>query len=278
MLVMTATPIPRTLALILYGDLEVSSIKELPPGRKPVDTFAVDEQMRTRINNFMLKQIGEGRQVYIVCPMVEESESMEDLKAVTEFAQKLQKQVFGNYVVGVVHGKMPTKEKDRIMTEFYRGNIHALVSTTVIEVGVNVPNANTMVIENAERFGLSQLHQLRGRVGRGEYQSYCIMFCESKGEVARERMKIMTETNDGFVISEKDLQIRGPGEFFGTRQHGLPEFKIANIYEDSDILVASGQAAEYVMKHSREMSDGDRRMIKRGLNRVFEKMETVNFN
>ncbi len=278
MLVMTATPIPRTLALILYGDLDVSSIKQLPPGRKPVDTFAVDEKMRTRINNFMLKQIGEGRQVYIVCPMVEESETMEDLKAVTEFAEKLQKNVFGNFVVGVVHGKVPAKEKDRIMSEFYNGNIHVLVSTTVIEVGVNVPNANTMVIENAERFGLSQLHQLRGRVGRGEYQSYCIMFCDSKGEVARERMKIMTETNDGFVISEKDLQIRGPGEFFGTRQHGLPEFKIANIYEDTDILTASGQAAEYVMTHGREMSDADRKMIKNNMNKILDKMDSVNFN
>ena len=277
-LIMTATPIPRTLALILYGDLDVSSIKQLPPGRKPVDTFAVDEKMRTRINNFMLKQIAEGRQVYIVCPMVEESETMEDLKAVTEFAEKLRKTVFKNYVVGVVHGKMPAREKERIMTEFYKGNIHALVSTTVIEVGVNVPNANTMVIENAERFGLSQLHQLRGRVGRGEYQSYCIMFCDSNGEVARERMKIMTETNDGFVISEKDLQIRGPGEFFGTRQHGLPEFKIANIYEDTDILVSSGQAAEYVMKNGREMSDADRKIIKTGLSKIFEKMDTVNFN
>lgn len=278
MLVMTATPIPRTLALILYGDLDVSSIKQLPPGRKPVDTFAVDEKMRTRINNFMLKQISEGRQVYIVCPMVEESETMEDVKAVTDFAEKLRKNVFGNYIVGVVHGKMPSKEKDRIMSEFYNGNIHVLVSTTVIEVGVNVPNANTMVIENAERFGLSQLHQLRGRVGRGEYQSYCIMFCDSNGEVAKERMKIMTETNDGFVISEKDLQIRGPGEFFGTRQHGLPEFKIANIYDDTDILVSSGQAAEYVMNHGREMSDNDRKMVKDNMNKILNKIDTVNFN
>ena len=278
MLVMTATPIPRTLALILYGDLDVSSIKQLPPGRKPVDTFAVDEKMRTRINNFMLKQISEGRQVYIVCPMVEESETMEDVKAVTDFAEKLRKNVFGNYIVGVVHGKMPSKEKDRIMSEFYNGNIHVLVSTTVIEVGVNVPNANTMVIENAERFGLSQLHQLRGRVGRGEYQSYCIMFCDSNGEVAKERMKIMTETNDGFVISEKDLKIRGPGEFFGTRQHGLPEFKIANIYDDTDILVSSGQAAEYVMNHGREMSDNDRKMVKDNMNKILNKIDTVNFN
>ncbi len=276
MLVMTATPIPRTLALIIYGDLDVSCIKQLPPGRKPVDTFAVDETMRTRINNFMLKQINEGRQIYIVCPMVENSETLEDVKAVTEFAEQLKKNVFTNYNVGVVHGKMPSKEKDKIMSEFYNSNIHVLVSTTVIEVGVNVPNANTMVVENAERFGLSQLHQLRGRVGRGEYQSYCIMFCNSKNDVAKERMKIMTETNDGFVISEKDLQIRGPGEFFGTRQHGLPEFKIANIYEDTDILISSGQASEYVMKNSMDMSAKDKSMIKNNLNKIFERIETIN--
>ncbi len=275
-LVMTATPIPRTLALILYGDLDVSSIKQLPPGRKPVDTFAVDENMRTRINNFMLKQIGEGRQVYIVCPMVENSEAMEDLKSVTDFAEKLQKNVFSNYTVGVVHGKMPAKEKDRIMSEFYKGSINVLVSTTVIEVGVNVPNANTMVIENAERFGLSQLHQLRGRVGRGQYQSYCIMFSDINSQVAKERMNIMTQTNDGFVISEKDLQIRGPGEFFGTRQHGLPEFKIANIYEDTDILTSSGQAAEYVVKNSNSLSPADKKIIKNSLNKMIEAMDTIN--
>lgn len=278
MLVMTATPIPRTLALILYGDLDISSIKQLPPGRKPVDTYAVDEKMRTRINNFMLKHIAEGRQVYIVCPMVENSETMEDVKAVTEYAQQLQKNVFGNYVVGVIHGKLPAKEKDKIMNDFYRGNINVLVSTTVIEVGVNVPNANTMVIENAERFGLSQLHQLRGRVGRGEHQSYCIMFCESNSEVAKQRMKIMTETNDGFIISEKDLQIRGPGEFFGTRQHGLPEFKIANIYEDTDILTDAGASAEYVIKNGKDMNDKDKNMIRDNLNKMFEAIDVVNFN
>ena len=164
------------------------------------------------------------------------------------------------------------------MTEFYNGNINVLVSTTVIEVGVNVPNANVMVIENAERFGLSQLHQLRGRVGRGQHQSYCIMFCNSNGEVAKERMKIMTETNDGFIISEKDLQIRGPGEFFGTRQHGLPEFKIANIYEDTDILVEAGNSAEYIIKNGKEMKAEDKKMIKDNLNKMFEAIDVVNFN
>ena len=277
-LVMTATPIPRTLALILYGDLDISSIKQLPPGRKPVDTYAVDEDMRTRINNFMLKQINAGRQVYIVCPMVETSEVLEELKAVTDFAKNLQNTVFGNHKVGIIHGKMPSKEKDRIMTEFYENKIQVLVSTTVIEVGVNVPNANTMVIENAERFGLSQLHQLRGRVGRGEHQSYCIMFCEAKSGVAKERMDIMTKTNDGFVISEKDLQLRGPGEFFGTRQHGLPEFKIANIYEDSDILTASGEAANYVIENLARMSKEDKTMLENQLNNLFNAINTEHMN
>lgn len=278
MLVMTATPIPRTLALILYGDLDISSIKQLPPGRKPVDTYAVDENMRTRINNFMLKHVAEGRQVYIVCPMVEFSETMEELKAVTEYAEHLQNTVFQNYVVGVIHGKLPAKEKDRIMAEFYEGKIHVLVSTTVIEVGVNVPNANTMVIENAERFGLSQLHQLRGRVGRGEHQSYCIMFCDAKGGIAKERMDIMTKTNDGFVISEKDLQLRGPGEFFGTRQHGLPEFKIANIYEDSDILTASGQAAEFVLTNISKIKKEDKTILQKQLNKFLSAIDADRLN
>lgn len=277
-LVMTATPIPRTLALILYGDLDISSIKQLPPGRKPVDTYAVDENMRTRINNFMLKQINEGRQVYIVCPMVETSEVLEELKAVTDFAENLQKTVFSNHTVGIIHGKMPPKEKDRIMTDFYEGKIHVLVSTTVIEVGVNVPNANTMVIENAERFGLSQLHQLRGRVGRGEHQSYCIMFCEAESGIAKERMDIMTKTNDGFEISEKDLQIRGPGEFFGTRQHGLPEFKIANIYQDSDILTASGEAANYIIENLSRISKEDKSILENQLNKLFNAINTEQMN
>lgn len=277
-LVMTATPIPRTLALILYGDLQISSIKELPPGRQPVDTFAVDEGMRQRINNFMLKQVSQGRQVYIVCPMVETSETMEELKAVTEFAENLAKNVFSSYKVGIVHGRLSATEKESIMQKFYGGEIHVLVSTTVIEVGVNVPNANTMVIENAERFGLSQLHQLRGRVGRGSHKSYCIMFCSSNSQVARERMEIMTKTNDGFVISEKDLQLRGPGEFFGTRQHGLPEFKIANIYNDSNILKASSQAAEYVIDNLKNLEEKDVKIMEKQLNKLFSSMNIERLN
>ena len=217
-LVMSATPIPRTLALILYGDLDISIIDELPPNRKKIDTFAVGKDMENRINAFITKQIEQGRQCYIVCPLVEENEEM-DLKSVTELAKKLQKETFPQFRVEFLHGKMKPKEKDEIMLKFKNKEIDILISTTVIEVGVDVPNANIMVIENAERFGLAQLHQLRGRVGRGEYQSYCILKFEGRGKVVQERMKIMCQTNDGFIISEKDLELRGSGDFFGTAQH-----------------------------------------------------------
>jgi len=234
-LVMTATPIPRTLALILYGDLDISIIDELPPNRKKIDTFAVTKGMEQRVNNFIRKQIEEGRQVYIVCPLVEENEEI-NAKAVLEITEKYKNEIFPEYRVEYLHGKMRPKEKDAIMQEFRDGKIKILISTTVIEVGVNVPNASIMVIENAERFGLAQLHQLRGRVGRGQYQSYCILKYQGSSDIIRQRMKIMQETNDGFIISEKDLELRGSGEFFGTRQHGIPEFKIANLFEDMPML------------------------------------------
>ena len=241
-LVMTATPIPRTLALILYGDLDISIIDELPPNRKKIETYAVTKRMEERINNFIKKNIDEGRQAYVVCPLVEEKEGEEeqeksDLKAVKEWTKIYAEQIFPEYRVECVYGKMKPKEKDEIMRKFKEGEIDILVSTTVIEVGVNVPNANIMVVENADRFGLAQLHQLRGRVGRGEYQSYCILKYNSKcSQVGRERMKTMQETNDGFVIAEKDLELRGTGEFFGTKQHGIPEFKIANLFVDMPML------------------------------------------
>lgn len=239
-LVMTATPIPRTLALILYGDLDISIIDELPPNRKKIETYAVTKQMEERINKFIKKNIDEGRQIYVVCPLVEEKEEDEntkELRAVKEWTKIYKEQIFPEYRVECVYGKMKPKEKDEIMKKFKEGEIDILVSTTVIEVGVNVPNANIMVVENADRFGLAQLHQLRGRVGREQYQSYCVLKYNSKcSQVGKERMKTMQETNDGFVIAEKDLELRGTGEFFGTKQHGIPEFKIANLFVDMPML------------------------------------------
>lgn len=234
-LVMTATPIPRTLALILYGDLDISIIDELPPNRKKIETYAVKKDMEMRINAFIAKNIEAGRQCYIVCPLVEESEEV-NAKSVMELVEVYKNEIFPQYRVEYLHGKMRPKEKDEIMERFKNGEIDILISTTVIEVGVNVPNSNIMVIENAERFGLAALHQLRGRVGRGEYQSYCILKYQGKSKITEERMKVIASTNDGFVISEKDLELRGSGEFFGTKQHGIPEFKIANLFEDIELL------------------------------------------
>ena len=245
---MSATPIPRTLALILYGDLDISIIDELPPNRKKIETYAVRKNMEERVNNFIRKQITEGRQAYIVCPLVEENEDMEGLQSVIELAEKYQKETFSEYKVAYLHGKMKPKEKDEIMERFKNGEIQILIATTVIEVGVNVPNASIMVVENAERFGLAQLHQLRGRVGRGEYQSYCILKYEGNSETIRQRMKVMCDTNDGFIISEKDLELRGSGDFFGTEQHGLPEFKIANLFEDIAVLKKVQKLALKIME------------------------------
>ena len=245
-LVMTATPIPRTLALILYGDLDISIIDELPPNRKQIETFAVGKNMTQRVNLFIKKQIQQGRQAYIVCPLVEDDEES-NLKSVEKLYKEYKTTIFPEYKVEYIHGKMKTKDKDSIMKDFKDGKIDILISTTVIEVGVDVPNSNIMVIENAERFGLAQLHQLRGRVGRGEYESYCILKCEGKSETTKKRMKVMCETNDGFIISEKDLELRGAGDFFGTMQHGIPEFKIANLFEDIPILKLAQEAATKII-------------------------------
>ena len=260
-LVMTATPIPRTLALILYGDLDISIIDELPPNRKKIETFAVTKNMSDRVNGFIQKQIEQGRQAYIVCPLVEENEEL-DLKSVEKLYETYKTEIFPQYNVQYIHGKMKQKEKDEIMEKFKKGEIDILISTTVIEVGVDVPNSNIMVIENAERFGLAALHQLRGRVGRGEYQSYCILKCESKSETARKRMKVMCETNDGFIISEKDLELRGSGDFFGTMQHGIPEFKIANLFEDMPILKTVQGVAMDIIDKDPELKNEENKLLK----------------
>ena len=246
-LVMTATPIPRTLALILFGDLDISIIDELPPNRKKIDTFAVTKALEERVNKFIEKQIKEGKQVYIVCPLVEENEEI-DAKSVLETVEKYKNEILKDYKVEYLHGKMKSKEKEEIMQNFKSGKIDVLISTTVIEVGVDVPNATVMVIENAERFGLAQLHQLRGRVGRGQDKSYCILKFKGNSEIIRKRMQIMVETNDGFKIAEKDLELRGTGEFFGTKQHGIPDFKIANLFEDMKILVEVQKIALEIIK------------------------------
>lgn len=261
-LVMTATPIPRTLALILYGDLDISIIDELPPNRKKIDTFAVTKGMEERINNFIKIQLKEGRQAYIVCPLVEENEEL-DLKSVEKLYEKCKTETFSEYKVEYIHGKMKAKEKDEIMLKFKNKEIDILISTTVIEVGVDVPNANIMVIEDAQRFGLAQLHQLRGRVGRGEYKSYCILKYEGKGDTVRKRMKVMCDTNDGFIISEKDLELRGSGDFFGTMQHGLPEFKIANLFEDIAILKVAQEEAINILKKDPNLEQKENEILKK---------------
>ena len=259
-LVMTATPIPRTLALILYGDLDISIIDELPPGRQKIDTSAVDSRYHQRIYTFIQKHVKEGRQAYVICPMIEESEKLE-VQSVLNYTEELVREL-PECRVACVHGKMKAKEKQEIMDAFAAGGIDVLVSTTVIEVGINVPNATIMLIENAERFGLAQLHQLRGRVGRGSEKSYCILVSDTKTKVAKERMKTMTESEDGFVISEKDLKLRGPGEFFGIRQHGLPELKIADLYKDMAILKEAQEAAAELLQKDRFLEAEEHQLLK----------------
>ena len=269
-LVMSATPIPRTLALMIYGDLDVSVIDELPPGRQKVDTFTVDERYRRRLNGFIEKLAREGRQVFVVCPMVEENEEYDpNLKSATEHAETL-RETFPELRVGCIHGRMKPTEKERIMAAFVAGEIDILVSTTVIEVGVDVPNAALMIVENAERFGLSQLHQLRGRVGRGQHKSWCILVSDAKNEEAKARLKAMCETNDGFKISEKDLELRGPGDFFGSRQHGLPEMHIASLGGDVDLLKSAQTAAQELLRRDPELAAPENAALKAQVDRLFE--------
>lgn len=253
-LVMTATPIPRTLSIMLYGDLDLSIIDEMPPGRTPIKTFAINESLEERLNGFIKKQIREGRQIYVVCPLVEDSDTL-DLNSVEKLYEKYKNETFKEFNVEFLHGKMKNKEKDEIMKRFKDNEINILISTTVIEVGISVSNATVMVIENADRFGLAALHQLRGRVGRGTYESYCILKSKNRLLKSRERLKIMEKSNSGFEIAEKDLELRGPGDFFGIRQSGLPEFKIANLLTDVKILKDSQEAAKALILKDPNLND-----------------------
>jgi ATP-dependent DNA helicase RecG len=270
-LVMSATPIPRTLALIIYGDLDVSIIDEMPPGRQKVDTYVVGEEIRPRINNFIRRLVSEGRQVFIVCPMIEENEELpQDLKPAREWAEHLQKRVFPDLKIACIHGKMKSREKDELMAAFVAGEYQILVSTTVIEVGIDVPNAALMIVENAERFGLSQLHQLRGRVGRGRHKSYCILFSSSTDDEARARLNVMCKTSDGFKIAEEDLRLRGPGDFFGSRQHGLPEMRIADLCTDIGILQTAQDAAHQLLREDPELQQPKNAPLLARIRELFE--------
>ena len=267
-LVMSATPIPRTLALIIYGDLDVSVIDELPPGRQKVDTFAVDESYRQRLNGFIRRLVGEGRQVFVVCPMVEENEELPiKLKSAQEHAAELAA-LFPDLTVACIHGKMKPKEKDAVMAAVVVGEVNILVATTVIEVGVDVPNAALMIIENAERFGLSQLHQLRGRVGRGKHKSYCVLVSDNDSEDVRARLSIMTKTNDGFRISEEDLRLRGPGDFFGSRQHGLPEMHVADLGADMDVMQRAQSEAQQLLAADPELTFSEHAALRQSVERM----------
>ncbi|MCL1828478.1 MAG: ATP-dependent DNA helicase RecG [Oscillospiraceae bacterium] len=268
-LVMSATPIPRTLALVIYGDLDVSVLDEMPPGRKAVKTFTINEELRARLYGFVRKLVSQGRQVFAVCPAVEENEDAEiELRSAEEHARELKKE-FPDLAVACVHGRMKPKDKDAVMAAFSSGEIDILVSTTVIEVGIDVPNAALMIIENAERFGLSQLHQLRGRVGRGDSESYCVLISDPESKEARKRLKIMCETSDGFKISEEDLRLRGPGDFFGSRQHGLPDMRIADLCSDVRILDLARTEAERTLKRDPCLTSAENSKLLQGINELF---------
>ena len=268
-LVMSATPIPRTLALMIYGDLDVSVIDELPPGRHPIETYVVDERYRERLTAFIDKLISEGRQAFVVCPMVEENDELpSELKSAEEHARTLQ-ELLPHRRVACIHGRMKAKDKEAVMSAFVRGETDVLVATTVIEVGVDVPNAALMIVENAERFGLSQLHQLRGRIGRGRFQSYCILVSDSTTDEAKARLKVMKETSDGFKIAEADLRQRGPGDFFGSRQHGLPEMHIADLCADMSVLEDARDAAEALLKEDPDLSEPEHAALRAKCDRLF---------
>ncbi len=274
-LVMSATPIPRTLAMMIYGELDISVLDELPKGRQPIKTYCVTTAYRERIYAFIKKHIDCGEQAYIVCPLVEEGENESDLVPATEYYDYLKSSYFSDYTLGLLHGKMKPKDKDAVMKRFYAGEIQVLVSTVVIEVGVDVPTATVMAIENADRFGLSQLHQLRGRIGRGSAESHCILLSDAQNEDARERFDIMCRTCDGFEIAKKDLEMRGPGDFFGSRQHGLPDMRVANLMSDTRILYEAQKTAKEIVDGEAPVTEDELN----GLNFEVEKLFTrVSFN
>lgn len=268
-IVMSATPIPRTLGLILYGDLDISILDELPPGRQEIRTDVVDSRYHKRLYKFIKDAIARGEQCYIVCPAVEENET--NIKSAEELEDELANGEFKGYNLGILHGKMKPKDKEAIMKSFASGKVSLLVATTVVEVGVDVPNATIMVIENAERFGLSTLHQLRGRVGRGNKKSYCVLVSDAKGETARERLMTMKKYSDGFKIADTDLKLRGPGDFFGSRQHGLPELKIADMVEDMDTLQNAQECAKSILRNDFSLSNHP--ALKNQMNKMFEKIK-----
>ena len=270
-LVMSATPIPRTLAIILYGDLDISIINEMPKNRLPIKNCVVNTEYREKAYRFMRKQVLEGRQCYVICPMVEESESL-DAENVIDYSQMLAEELGDGIHVGCLHGKMKQKEKDEIMSAFGKNEIQILVSTTVVEVGIDVPNATVMLIENAERFGLAQLHQLRGRVGRGGYQSYCIFMSASKSDETKERLEILNRSNDGFFIAGEDLRLRGPGDLFGIRQSGILDFKIADVFQDAEVLKIAGEEANKILKRDPELKDPSYKKIK---NHIDHKIQQI---
>lgn len=267
-LVMSATPIPRTLAMIIYADMQISVIDEMPKGRKPVQTLLVGTDLRRRMYGFIDKHIKRGYQTYIVLPAIEENEEMSDLQSVKKYCDEVVRPLLPHRRVAVLHGKMKAAEKDRVMSEFAAGNIDILCSTTVVEVGVDVPNRALMIIENAERYGLSALHQLRGRVGRGDVQSYCILVTDKKDAAVQQRLKFLAANPSGFAVAQYDLEHRGPGDFFGTRQHGLPVMKTASLVSDTKLVEMTKQAAEYILSQSPDLSAYP--MIKRRCEKLFD--------
>lgn len=275
-LVMSATPIPRTLGLIIYGDLDISVIDELPKGRQPIETYCVGSNYHERLYKFIKKHLDEGRQGYVICPLVEEGET--DLIPAQEYAEFLQKNVFTSYSVGLLHGKMKPKQKDEVMRDFAEGKIQLLVSTVVVEVGIDVPNAAVMMIENAERFGLSQLHQLRGRIGRGQFKSTCVLVSDAQNEESVKRLEVMCRTSDGFVIAEEDLKQRGPGDFLGSRQHGLPELRLANIVSDTNILYAAQKQAQDILFADPELDFPEHKALRKSVEKMFGRFGEVGIN